>query len=424
MSGRPLNVLRAMALLVRRQLTYDLFRTGVSVAAVASGVVIAISVNAVMSGFDTTFVGRTIEISPHVEVFDDPRARRGELPDFLSRDGDIVAMANDQPRPEPARISKPTETLAMIRAMPGVAAAAPGASGVALLQFGSRDAACDMTGIDPQAQEQVVSINKDLIAGNLHDLHAGSAVILGEQLAQRLGAVLHDRITVRFGQQRTASLRVAGILRTGVSLADQRRAYTLLRDAQRFLRLGTDINRIAVRLHDFEQALEVASDIEAATGKRTVGWPDANQHVLALLETNKMLTAIVSLGVLIVAAVGILNVLMMMVLEKTGSIALLKAAGYTRGDIVLAYLMQGIAVGLIGVLVGCAVGYYVVEALGQVPIPRLAVLETDHLLVNNLARHYWLAGGVALAVSALASVLPALRAGALDPVVVLRGHNV
>lgn len=420
---RP-SVAGALLLLVRRQLTHDLFRTGVSVLAVASGVVIAVAVNAVMSGFDTTFVGRTIEVSPHIEVFDDSRRQPDELALHLgTRRGGMAAVESSRPRTRPPRVDRPAETLAFVRAMPEVAAAAPVAAGVALLQHGSRDSGCDLHGIDPAAQEQVVSIRKDLVAGRLENLYAGNAVILGEQLAQRLGALVGDAVTVRFGQSRAATLKVAGILRTGISLVDQRRAYTLLRDAQRFLALGRDVNRLAVRLHDTDSALDVAARIEAATGRRAVGWPDANTHVLGLLDTNKLLTKIVSLGVLVVAAVGILNVLMMMVLEKTGSIALLKAAGYTRRDMLAAFVMQGVAVGLIGVCVGCVAGYHVVELVGTIPIPRLAMLETDRLLVNNLPRHYLLAGGVALVVSALASVLPAWRAGAMVPVEIFRSRH-
>lgn len=424
MIARARTVWHALVLLVRRQLTHDPFRTGVSVLAVASGVVIAIAVNAVMSGFDTTFVGRTIEVSPHIEVFEDPRPRPDELATRLSRtEGGVVTLRSDQPRPRPPRIDRPAETMQFVASQPEVAVAAPVAAGVALLQHGSRESGCDLLGIEPDLQDQVVSIRSDLVAGSLEALHGGQAVILGEQLAQRLGARNGDVVTVRFGRERGAALRVAGILRTGISLIDQRRAYTLLRDAQRFLGLGRDINRIAVRLHDHEQAQDVARRLEDATGRRTVGWPDANTHVLSLLETNKLLTRIVSLGVLAVAAVGILNVLMMMVLEKTGTIALLKAAGFGRGDILLAFLLQGVAVGALGVLAGCVAAYYVVEALGRVPIPRLAMLETDHLLVNNLARHYLQAGGVALLVSALASLLPAWRAGALVPVEVFRGRH-
>src|SRR5690606_32563506 len=103
----------------------------------------------------------------------------------------------------------------------------------------------------------------------------------------------------------------------------------------------------------------------------------------SLLNTNKMLTLIVSLGVLIVAAIGILNVMMMMVIDRVESIALLKSLGFSAIDIALAWIGLGLAIGVLGVATGCSLGYYVVEILGTVPIPRLAVVDTETLLVNN-----------------------------------------
>jgi lipoprotein-releasing system permease protein len=185
---------------------------------------------------------------------------------------------------------------------------------------------------------------------------------------------------------------------------------------------GAEVNRVDIRLRDFEQAIEVAADIEHLTGKRTIAWQDANTHVISLLNTNKMLTAIVTVGVLIVAAFGILNVLMMTVLDKLDTIALLKSIGYSSLEVGLAWLGVGLAVGLLGVAVGCSLGYYAVELIGTIPIPRLAVVDTETLLVNNLLRHYVLAGGIAIGISMLAAVLPAVRAARLDPVATLRGR--
>ncbi|MEZ5994047.1 MAG: hypothetical protein R3E76_17065 [Planctomycetota bacterium] len=102
---------------------------------------------------------------------------------------------------------------------------------------------------------------------------------------------------------------------------DLRIAYMLLSVAQRIMQRGRDINRIAIRLYDFDEALEVADRIEALTGKRAVAWQEANTHIISLMNTNRMLTNIVSIGVLIVAGFGILNVLMMTVIDKLDSIA-------------------------------------------------------------------------------------------------------
>ncbi|MCA8913407.1 MAG: ABC transporter permease [Planctomycetes bacterium] len=419
-----MGVFRAIFLLIHRQLSHDLFRTSVSVGAVASGVIITIAVNAVMSGFQTKFALSTVETSPQIQVYDYPPTGGRGLADDWSEDGRIVTLSHEPAPHDPPRIEKPTELLEALEAMPEVEAASPSMVGSAIVNFGSSEARGDMVGIIPERHQRVVDLEKDLTSGTLSDLYAsGGGVILGKGMADNLGAQRGDFVTVRLSAGDPHSLRVVGVIHTGVTFVDLRTAYTLLSVAQRIMGRGREVNRLNVRLHDYDNALEVARDIEQLTGKRAVSWQEANTHIISLMQTNRMLTNIVSVGVLIVAGFGILNVLMMTVIDKLDSIALLKSIGYSRREIMLAYLGLGFGVGLLGVLVGCSVGYYVVEFLGTVPIPRLAVLDTHTLLVNNLPRHYLLAGGVALVVSMLAAILPAMRAGQLDPVAILRGHS-
>lgn len=425
MSASATSLVTALVLLVRRQLGHDLFRTTVSVLAVAVGVTITIAVNGVMAGFEGTFVGRTIEISPHVEVMDEPRLERGEFSGALGRmHGGVVTMEGEAPRPVPRRIAHPDDALAALQAMPEVAAAAGLAWGTALVAHGGLEGYAEVNGITPAAQQRVVDIESDLRGGQLKDLEAaGGGIILGNGLAQRLGAGTGDFVSLRSGGGGTLVLRVVALLETGVTFVDLRRCYVMLDDAQRLFGMGREVNRLALRLHNHDHALDVARRAEALLGRRAVAWQDANTHVLTLMNTNKTLTKVVSFGVLAVAAFGILNVLMMMALEKRDSIALLKSLGYSSRDVRLAFLGQGLCLGWLGVAVGCVAGYYVSGVLALVPIPRLALLETDHLLVNSLPAHYVLAGGAGLAVAGLASLLPAWRAGSMDPVEILRGRN-
>lgn len=412
-----------MWLLIRRQLGHDLFRTSVSVGAVASGVVIAIAVNAVMAGFETKFVRRTIDINPHVEISSDPAIAPGRMERTLGPQG-VLVISRDPLLPSPARIDRPDELLEALRAHPEVAAASTCVAGAAIIGLGDREARAELVGIDPFEYQQVVDLEADMVAGSIHDL-PGSAtgIVLGRGLAEIMGARVGQYVTLRAGSAPPLSFRVQGIIYTGVTFYDLRYCYVLKSVAQRLFDLGPRVNRVVLRLYDFENAPQVARMARHLTDRHTMPWQDANTHVLSLLNTNKALTAVVSLGVLVVAAVGILNVLMMMVMDRRESIALLKSIGYSAREVTLAYMGQGFAVGLLGVAVGCVLGYYVVEILGTVPIPKLAVLDTKTLLVHNVPRHYVLAGGVAISVSVLASVLPALRAGRVDPVEILRGHN-
>ncbi len=423
MSGNYASLLTALWLLIRRQLGHDLFRTAVSVSAVASGVVIAIAVNAVMAGFETKFVRRTIDISPHVELSSDPALVPGRLERALLPDG-VLVISQHPPALAPARIDRPDELLEALAVHPDVAAASACVAGAAIVGLGDREARGELVGIDPAEYQRVVDLEADMVEGSIHDLPgSGAGIVLGRGLADQIGARHGQYISVRAGSAPPQSFRVQGIIYTGVTYYDLRYCYVLKPVAQRLFGLGPRVNRVVLRLHDFERAPEVAEAATRLSGKHSTPWQDANTHVLSLLNTNKALTLIVSIGVLVVAAVGILNVLMMMVMDRRESIALLKSVGYSAREITLGFMGQGLAIGLIGVAVGCVVGYYVVEILGTVPIPKLAVLDTRTLLVHNIPRHYLLAGGVAVAVSVLASVLPALRAGSVDPVEILRGHN-
>jgi len=109
-------------------------------------------------------------------------------------------------------------------------------------------------------------------------------------------------------------------------------------------------------------------------------------------------------------------------MEKLPEIAMLKSMGYTRRDITMTFFLEGLAIGLVGVLTGCVFGYYLTEFVGSLPIPQRGLIQSETLTMNNAPRLYLIAGGAALVVTMLASVLPALRAGKLDPVETLRGH--
>lgn len=418
-----MRILAALLLIVRKQISHDLFRTTISVGAVASGVVIAVAVNAVMSGFESKFVIRTIETSPHVVVYEEPAGGGSLAEDWSSRTGSVYTISANPAPTQPPRIEKPAEVLKALRSRPEIAAASGSMALQGIFVSGTTETRGELVGIEPASHQGVVDLEQDMVAGTLTNLYASGGIILGSGLAERLGARYQDFIGVRVNEGDTRSMRVVGIIHTGVTFTDLRYAYTLLKVAQAFTGRGSEVNRVDVRLHDFEGAIEVAADLERLLGKRTVAWQDANTHIISLLNTNKMLTLIVSLGVLIVAAIGILNVMMMMVIDRVESIALLKSLGFSAIDIALAWIGLGLAIGVLGVATGCSLGYYVVEILGTVPIPRLAVVDTETLLVNNLPRHYLQVGGVAAGVSMIAGVLPAIRAARMDPVEILRGRN-
>lgn len=413
-----------LLLIARRHLAHNTFRTAVSVMGVAIGVTFMILLSALMTGFEKKFVTETIEGSPHIVIYDERRQQPDEFARWMSEQGGgLVTVEGARPRQAVRRIAKPGEIVDMLRRMPEVQAAAPNVIGTAIVNFGTRERGVNLCGIEPEAQESVNEIAKYLEEGSLYDLYSsGGAVMLGAGVAENLGAHRGDIVNVKLRNGDSRALRVVGVFRTGVITIDNVRAFTLLNVAQQLLGLGRDVNQIVVRLRDYKAAQTVAEKIEPLIKYRTESWQEANANFLAIFVVQQVITYMVTGGILLVAAFGILNVLVMLVLEKLPEIAMLKSMGYTRRDITLAFFLEGTGIGIAGVFTGCVLGYYLAVAVGKLPIPMKGLIQAEHLTINNDPRLYVIAGIAALIVTVVASVLPALRAGKLDPVETLRGH--
>jgi len=413
-----------LLLVARRHLVHNWFRTAISVVGVAIGSCFMIAMSALMAGFETKFVRETIESSPHVVVLDEFRAAPDEFATWLSRAvGGVAAVASSHPRDRLNRIKKPLELIEALRATERVAAAAPEVVGTSILNFGSREIGAQLVGIDPEQQERVVSTDEFMTEGRLLDLHSASgAIVLGSGLAERLGVKRGDTIGTALRSGGARALRVVGVFHTGIVPIDAVRAYTLVTLAQQLLELGRDVNRVVLRLHDHREAREVAADVEAMTGYRTESWQETNANFLSIFTLQKAITYIVTSGITIVAAFGILNVLIMLVLEKLPEIAMLKSMGYTAADVTGVFLLEGLAIAALGVVLGSLLGYGLTEFLASLPIPQKGLIESEHLVMENTPSLYVIAALFSFASTLVAAALPALRAGRLDPVVTLRGR--
>ncbi len=408
-----------------RHLGHSPIRTALSVTGVAIGGCFMILLSALMAGFESKFVDETVESSPHVTVLDEFRDPPDEFAGWLSeQSGGVVAVASAHPRERIYRIKKPWETLAAIESRPGVASAALNVVGTSILNFGNREVGAALVGIDPEAQDRVVATDTYMVEGRLSDLHSASgAIVLGSGLAERLSVRRGDTIGAALNRGgATRALRVVGVFKTGVVPVDGVRAYTLVGLSQQLLGLGRDVNRIVVRLDDHTQAREVAADLEATVGYRTESWQEQNENFLALFNIQTVITYVVTSGITIVAAFGILNVLIMLVLEKLPEIAMLKSMGFTAADVTVTFLIEGLAIGALGVLFGSIGGYWLQQALAVVPIPMKGLIEIEHLIFVDSPRIYAVAAAVSFGSTIFAACLPALRAGRLDPVVTLRGR--
>ena len=154
-----------------------------------------------------------------------------------------------------------------------------------------------------------------------------------------------------------------GNYQTGVTPLDYSRAYMLLNSAQTLLDKKNVINEIVIRTDDYRQAEPLAAQIEGVAGYRTEPWQAASANFLKIVRIQTIITYIITGALLTVAAFGVLNILIMAVLERVNDIAILKSFGLSRRDVSVIYLFQGLVIGLIGATTGIVCGKLAIEGL-------------------------------------------------------------
>lgn len=408
-----LDLARGMLARRRRQ-------TLVSVSGVALGVAFFIAIAALMRGFQTYFVSQIIDVAPHITIKDEARHPPPQAAEMAYPDG-AVLVHSVKPRDRVRGIRAAGDKLATLEAIEGVAAA-PVLTGQALLRYGARDVSASVSGIDPQRYARVSNIEKDMTAGRLEDLRASAnGLIVGIGLADRLGVGIGDTVSAVSPTGVALSMKITGIFRTGLQQLDQSQAYALLKVVQVLQDRPNVVNQIVLRLPDATAAEPLARWIEARFGDRTESWEEQNQNFLSVFVIQNAIMYSVTGAILLVAAFGIYNIISTVVFEKTRDIAILKSLGFTEGDVQRLFLVQGIAAGLLGAALGCALGALMIEALGQVRFNVDTPAGQDRFVLDRDWRIYLAASLFAVIAAGIAAVIPARRASRLDPVQVVRG---
>jgi lipoprotein-releasing system permease protein len=237
-----------------------------------------------------------------------------------------------------------------------------------------------------------------------------------------MGANLDDIVVVGSPLGQKLNLKVVGIFDAGIPPVDNLRVYVTLHNAQTLLGKPDIVGRVDVRLADETTAPAFTATIERMFGYDGESWQETNANFLGLFKMQDSIIGFVVGAILAVGGFGILAIQIMIVLQKTRDIAILRSVGFRRGDILAAFLLQGAIVALIGAAVGDVAGHYVLVALSHLKTHTEGLVKSETFLVYDDPRFYWYGAGFALLVGLVASVIPALRGSRVEPVDVLRGQ--
>ena len=371
-----------------------------------------------MEGSQRDFTRQLIDALPHITVSDERRQAPPQPAEVAYAAAQIHGLT-----PETRRrgIKNPLATMAALESwVPG--AVAPSTKTQVLLRYAGRDVAASVLGIDPHREPRVSALATQMREGTLASLYrATNAVILGDRLAEKIGARLGANLTVQTSDGARLSAQVVGLFHSGVRSVDEGTAYVLVKTAQILAQQIGLVNEIRVRVADPMAAQTVAERVERETGYKAVAWQEAHEDLLSAFVIRNIIMYTVVGAILLVASFGTYNIISTITHEKTRDIAILKSLGLSEATVRRIFVLEGLLIGLAGALLGWLLGQALTRLLGTIEFKISGITDMTRLPLAYSLAHYLIAGAVALASSLVAGFFPARKAASAHPVDIIRG---
>ncbi|WP_045859957.1 lipoprotein-releasing ABC transporter permease subunit [Teredinibacter purpureus] len=323
----------------------------------------------------------------------------------------------------------------------GLNAAAPFIEGKALISFGRTVKPVQIQGIDPEFEKDISAIEQHMLIGELAYLQPGEyGIVMGNLVARHLGLTIGDKISVTLPEvsvtpagifPRSKRFTLVGVFEVGAQV-DQYLTLIHIRDAQKLLRRGETVDGLHLKFDDIYRAPAALSALGRSLGDgvKVKDWSQTQGSLFQAVKMEKTVVGLMLSIIIAVAAFNIITSLVMMVAEKRSDIAVLRTLGMTRYDIVQIFMVQGITLGLIGIVVGAIAGVLTAIWLPEIMAfieahTGLMVFDPSVYFVAYLPSQWRLDDtlmvcGLSTLIAILATIYPAYRASTIEPAEALR----
>lgn len=390
----------------RRQLFISVIST-ISTLGVVVGVMILLIALAIMTGFQGELRSRILGAASHLSIY---------------RDG-------GQSFEDYRRVIEVLDTVS------GIEGAAPVLYGKALVSSGTGSGLVTLKGIDPALEKNVTEFGGKMVSGDLADLSTNGgdgasgvlpAIVLGDELAIQLGVFAGDTVKVTspeghlspFGMlPRTKNFRVVGVFRLGLYNFDNSWALLDLPEAQRLLGVGDEAMYVETKVRDLYRVeeTEVAAMTALGPDYGSRNWKETNRSLFSAFWLEKMVTTIFISFIVGVAALNIVASQIMIVMNKTRDIAILRSMGASPRSIMSIFMLQGAIIGVAGTTVGAALGVTISWLLDHYRVVNIPedVYQVAYVPFKLLLSDFTIVVVAAPLICFLATLYPARRAARL-----------
>jgi lipoprotein-releasing system permease protein len=397
----------------KRRTQFISFITLTSVLGIALGVTALITVLSVMNGFEDELRQRILGMTSHATI----TGQSGQLENWQELDQKLVDY-------------------------PHIQGTAPFINGQVMINAERRVSGTMLSGVLPENEANVSDVAGKMKVGKLTDLVAGEyGIILGAELANYLGVIVGDKITVISPQvnstpagvvPRMRRFTVIGTFQVGMYEYDRNMALIHIDDAAKLFRLESAVSGLRIKLDDLFNAPQITQELSKALYNNyyVSDWTLAHSNFFRAIQTEKRVMFIILLLIVAVAAFNIVSTLVMVVTDKRGDIAILKTQGLTSQSVMGIFMVLGAIIGIVGTTLGTVGGVILalnvetivpaIEKLFHVQFMAADVYYISELPSKLVWSDVYAIAGMAFFLSLLATIYPAWQAAKINPAEVLR----
>ena len=400
-------------------------QTLVAILGVTFGIAMFILMISFMQGVNKFLEDTMLQATPDIHIFNDLKTDYSVsiAGEYFKGTDKLIVVNHPKPKQIRLNIKDADAIMADLKRNSSVAAVSPMLSTQVFYNYGPVQINGFIQGVNIIEESQLFNISDKMVEGKTENLlTADNGILMGSGLAQKLNVKTGDLVALATPMGSTMRFRIVGIFKIGIGTIDNVKSYVNISSVQQLLGKDrsylTDIN---IKLKDNKEAAPLSKMMSIKYNSKAEDWETSNSSVMAGTLIRNVLTIVVSVTMLSVAGFGIYNIMNMTIANKMKDIAILKAEGFARKDIIQIFLSQSLMIGLLGALSGILLGFGLSYALSRVPFPSNDFIGLKYFPVIFNPKHYAFGIVFGILTTFFAGLMPSIKASKIDPVAILRG---
>lgn len=400
-------------------------QTLVAMLGVTFGIGMYIVMISFMSGFNEFLEDTLLSSTPDVRIYNDIQTDYSHS--LLDEISDTNKVLNVVYHPKPKDINPNVRIAGKIsedlKHDPRILAVSPQLATQVFYNNGPVQINGSLSGVNILEEAELTGMYDKMKSGRIENLlTADNGILMGQGLANKLNVKVGDIVTLASPKGTSLRLRVVGTFQFGIGSLDNIKSYVNLNKVQQLL--GKDnqyITDINIKLKDYNQAKSIAVELGKRYGYKSEDWEVANASAMVSILIRNVMTFVISFTMLVVAGFGIYNIMSMTIQNKLKDIAILKAQGFSSGDIRKIFLTQSVTIGVTGAATGLLLGLVLSYGIYNLPFPKNEFISITRFPITFHWYHYAFGIGFGIITTFIAGLMPSIKASKIDPVAILRG---